>query len=96
MPHLSFIADTLELCVVGLRHLQPSDGAEVGKGFMLKWKTLSISLSSEVALRVVPDRIEHERFAEEHLDFVVRPILCRQRLQEHNDALVGLERRAAT
>jgi hypothetical protein len=37
-----------------------------------------ISLSRKVALRVVPDRIEHERLAKEHLDFVVRPILCRQ------------------
>jgi hypothetical protein len=36
------------------------------------------SLSRKVALRVVPDRIEHERLAEEHLDFVIRPILCRQ------------------
>jgi hypothetical protein len=48
-----------------------------------------ISLSREVALCVVPDRIQHERLAEEHLDFVVRPILCWQRLQEHNDALGG-------
>ena len=63
------------------------------KGFYAKWETLSISLSSEVALRVVPDRIEHERFTEEHLDFIVRPVLCWQRLQEHDDALVRLERR---
>jgi hypothetical protein len=56
-----------------------------------------ISLSRKVALRVVPDRIEHERLAEEHLDFVVRPILCRQRLQEHDNALGsrGLERGGA-
>lgn len=58
---------------------------------MLKCRTPD-SLSSEVALRVVPDRIEQERLAEEDLDFVVRPILRRQRLQEHNDALVRLER----
>lgn len=45
------------------------------------------SLCCEVTLRVVPDRIENERLAEEHLDFVVRPVLCRQGLQEHNDAL---------
>ena len=34
------------------------------------------SLSREVALRVVPNRIKDERLAEEHLDFIVRPILC--------------------
>ena len=55
---------------------------------MLKKCGTPDSLSSEVALRVVPDRIEQERLAEEDLDFVVRPILCRQRLQEHNDALM--------
>ena len=61
----------------------------MGRGtFTVKWReTLEFSLSREVALCVVPDRIQHERLAEEHLDFVVRPILCWQRLQEHNDAL---------
>lgn len=48
-----------------------------------------VSLSREVALCIVPDRIKNERLAEEHLDFMVLPILCWQRLQEHNDALVG-------
>ena len=47
------------------------------------------SFRCKVTLRVVPDRIENERLAEEHLDFVVRPVLCRQGLQEHNDALRG-------
>jgi len=32
----------------------------------------------EVALSVMPYRIEHERLAEEHLDFVVTPILSGQ------------------
>lgn len=45
------------------------------------------SLSSEVTLGVMPCRIEHECLAEEHFYFVFCPILCRQRLQEHDDAL---------
>lgn len=44
-------------------------------------------LSVEVALRIVPYGIEDERFAEEHLDLVVSPILRGQRLQEHDNAL---------
>ena len=50
-------------------------------------KKKSNSLSSKVTLGIVPDRIEHECLAEEHFYFVVCPILCRQGLQEHNDAL---------
>jgi hypothetical protein len=41
----------------------------------------------EVALRVVPRRAEHERAREQHLDVLVRPVLRRQRLQEHDDPL---------
>jgi hypothetical protein len=40
-----------------------------------------------MTLGVVPDRIEHECLAEEHFYFVFCPILCRQGLQEHDDAL---------
>ena len=46
-----------------------------------------VSLSSEVTLGIVPYRIEHECLAEKHFYFVVCPILCRQGLQEHDDAL---------
>ena len=40
-----------------------------------------------MALSIVPGRVVHERLAEEHLDLVVRPVLRRERLQEHDDAL---------
>src|ERR1700677_2500844 len=50
-------------------------------------KSKKSSLSSKVTLGVVPDRIEHECLAEEHFYFVFCPILCRQGLQEHDDAL---------
>lgn len=53
----------------------------------MKTKTKKSSLSSEVTLGVMPGRIEYECLAEEHFYFVFCPILCRQRLQEHDDAL---------
>lgn len=80
-------ADCPELCCGSVR-LARKECAEVGKGFLLTVNGDALfSLSREVALCVVPDRIKHERLAEQHLDFVVRPVLCWQRLQEHNDAL---------
>ena len=42
---------------------------------------------AEVALRVVPRRVVHECFTEQHLDLVVAPALCWQGLEEHDDAL---------
>ena len=44
---------------------------------------------AEVALRVVPCRVVDQRLAQKHLNLVVSPPLCRERLQEHDDALVG-------
>ena len=40
-----------------------------------------------MALGVVPRRVVDERLAKQHLDLVVRPALCWQRLQEHDDPL---------
>ena len=44
-------------------------------------------LFAEVALRVMPCGIVNKRFAEKHFDVVVSPVLCRKRLQEHDNAL---------
>lgn len=45
-----------------------------------------------MALRIMPYRVQHERLAQQHLNLVVVPVLRRQRLQEHDDALnVGMQ-----
>ena len=40
-----------------------------------------------MALRVVPGRVVNEGLAEEHLDLVVRPVLCWEGLEEHDYTL---------
>jgi len=50
-------------------------------------QSIRMSLSSEVALCVVPGRVEHEGFAEEHLDFVIAPALCGEGLEEDDNVL---------
>jgi len=41
----------------------------------------------EMALSIVPDRVENECLAQKHLDLVVAPVLRGEGLQEHDDAL---------
>ena len=53
----------------------------------VSWRQGRHALLPEMALRVVPRRIVHERLAEKHLDLVVRPALGREGLQVHDDPL---------
>ena len=59
----------------------------VGRHWSYTWRQGGHMSLAEMALRVVPRRIVHERLAEEHLDLVVRPALRREGLQVHDDPL---------
>lgn len=43
-----------------------------------------------MTLSIVPYGIEHEGFAEKHLNLVVSPFLRREGLQEHDDTLAHM------
>lgn len=45
-----------------------------------------------MALGVGPYRVEDEGLAEEHFNLVVRPVLCGEGLEKHDDALFVLQR----
>lgn len=47
-----------------------------------------------MALRVGPYRVEDKGLTEEHFDLVVSPVLRRERLQKHDDALFVFRRRS--
>lgn len=40
-----------------------------------------------MTLGIVPYRIENECLAQQHLNLVIAPVLCGERLQEHDDSL---------
>lgn len=76
------------VCMVSMGIQCPSAQSRRGCEIQIQ-KTKKKSLSRKVTLCVVPDRIEYECLAEKHFYFVICPILCRQGLQEHDDALRG-------